>query len=63
LGGVSLAGGIGNMSGTFLGVLIIGVLNNGLIQLDIPSYWQSVAQGLVLLTAVGMDQFSRKSGV
>lgn len=61
LGGVSLAGGIGTMTGTFLGVLIIGVLKNGMLQLDIPIYWQMVAQGLVLLTAVGIDQFRRGS--
>lgn len=59
LGGASIAGGIGNVGGTLLGVLIIGVLNNGLVQLNVPTYWQMVAKGLVLLVAVAVDQLRR----
>jgi len=56
LGGASLAGGRGGIVGTTLAVLIIGVLQNGLIQLGVPSYWIDVAQGVLLLAAVGFDQ-------
>jgi ribose transport system permease protein len=57
LGGASLAGGRGSIVGTTLAVLIVGVLGNGLIQLQVPSFWIEVAGGLLLLVAVGFDQF------
>jgi ribose transport system permease protein len=56
LGGTSLAGGKGTLFGTLLGVLILGTLNNGMVLLSISSYYQQVAQGFVLLLAVGLDQ-------
>ena len=56
LGGASLAGGRGTILGTVLGVMILGVLNNGLTLMNIDSFWQQVAQGLLLLGAVGFDQ-------
>jgi ribose transport system permease protein len=55
LGGVSLSGGIGRIEGTLLGVLILGSLTNGLIMLNVPSYWHTIAQGGVLLMAVLID--------
>ncbi|MFC5401208.1 ABC transporter permease [Cohnella soli] len=57
LGGCSLVGGKGTMVGTFLGVLILGTVNNGLTIMNVSSYWQDVARGTVLLIAVGADQF------
>ena len=56
LGGASLAGGRGTMLGTLLAVLILGVLNNGLILLKVPSFWQDVTRGLLLFFAVAFDQ-------
>ncbi len=56
LGGASLAGGRGTITGTVLGVFILGVLNNGLTLMNIDSFWQQVAQGVLLLIAVGFDQ-------
>lgn len=56
LGGASLAGGRGTIVGTILGVLILGVLNNGLVLMNINSFWQDVARGVLLLAAVGFDQ-------
>lgn len=56
LGGTSLAGGRGSVWGTLLAVLILGTLNNGLVLMNISSFWQSVTQGIVLLLAVGLDQ-------
>lgn len=56
LGGASLAGGRGTILGTVLGVLILGTLNNGLTLMNIDSFWQDVARGVLLLAAVGFDQ-------
>ena len=57
LGGTSLAGGKGTILGTLIGVLILGTLNNGMVLLSVSAYYQQIAQGLVLLLAVGLDQF------
>ena len=56
LGGTSLAGGKGTIWGTLLGVLILGTLNDGMVLLSVSAYFQQIAQGLVLLLAVGLDQ-------
>ena len=56
LGGASLAGGRGTILGTILGLLIIGVLNNGLILLNVDPFYQEVAQGTLLIAAVSFDQ-------
>jgi ribose transport system permease protein len=56
LGGASLAGGRGTILGTVLGVMILGVMNNGMTLMNIDSFWQQVAQGCLLLFAVGFDQ-------
>lgn len=56
LGGASLAGGRGTVLGTALGFLIIGVLNNGLILLNVDPFWQEVARGALLIAAVSFDQ-------
>jgi ribose transport system permease protein len=56
LGGASLSGGRGTILGTILGLLIIGVLNNGLILLNVDPFYQEVAQGMLLIAAVSFDQ-------
>lgn len=56
LGGTSLAGGQGNLLGTFLGVLILSALLNGMKLQSTSTELQNIAQGLVLLLAVGIDQ-------
>lgn len=59
LGGVSFAGGVGNMWGTFLGVILIQAFNTGLIMVNVPTFWQYVARGALLLFALTSD-FIRK---
>lgn len=56
LGGTSMNGGRGRIWGTFVGVLIIAVLNNGLNILGVSSYWQDVVKGIVILCAVLSDR-------
>jgi ribose transport system permease protein len=55
LGGTSLMGGRGRISGTLIGALIIGVLNNALNLMDVSSYYQMIAKGAVILLAVAVD--------
>jgi ribose transport system permease protein len=57
LGGTSLKGGEGGLAGTVAGVLVIGVLQNGVDLLGLNSYWQGVVTGLVLVAAVSLDRF------
>ena len=60
IGGTSLSGGKGSVSGTVLGALIIGVLNSGLIILRVPPFWQKVIKGFVILLAVAIDKLSAR---
>jgi ribose/xylose/arabinose/galactoside ABC-type transport system permease subunit len=60
LGGIAISGGVGNLFGALIGVAIIGVLGNGLIMAGIPSYWQWVANGFVLILAVYLDTRRRR---
>lgn len=60
IGGTSLSGGRGTILGTVLGALIIGVLNNGLVLLDVSPFWQQVVKGMVILLAVIIDKSSKK---
>ncbi len=62
LGGTSLAGGKGALGGTLLGVLILRVLGNGLVLMNVSSFYQQVASGVVLLLAVGFDQLRLRVG-
>jgi len=60
IGGTSLSGGRGSIWGTVLGAMIIGVLNNGLVLLDVSPFWQQVIKGLVILMAVIIDKSNQK---
>ncbi|MCK4925519.1 MAG: ABC transporter permease [Spirochaetes bacterium] len=55
LGGISIAGGEGVIFGSLIGVAIIGVLQSGLIMINMPSYYQWIANGIVLIIAVYVD--------
>lgn len=56
IGGTSLNGGRGSLWGTFIGALMIGVINNGMNLLDISSYFQLVVKGLIIIGAVLLDR-------
>lgn len=60
LGGASLSGGRGTILGTVLGLVLIGVLNNGLVLLNVNSFWQDVARGTLLILAVSFDQLRQR---
>jgi ribose transport system permease protein len=58
LGGTGLAGGTGTVLGAVLGVLVLSTLDNGLLLVGVPSFWQEVATGLLLMIAVLLQDFS-----
>lgn len=59
IGGTSMTGGRGKISGTLLGILIIAVLSNGMNILGISSYYQDVVKGIVILLAVLVDRLQK----
>jgi ribose/xylose/arabinose/galactoside ABC-type transport system permease subunit len=59
LGGVSFMGGEGTILGLMTGVMIIGVLNNGMQLFGLPDYYQNLVKGVVLLAAVGFDTYQK----
>ncbi len=61
IGGTSLSGGKGTILGTVQGALIIGVLNNGLVLLDVSPFWQQVVKGVVILLAVVIEKFNTRN--
>jgi L-arabinose transport system permease protein len=63
LGGVSLTGGVGTIVGTIVGVLIMGTVQNAMNLLNIPTFYQYVARGIILLLAVLFDQFRQRKMV
>lgn len=60
LGGVSLTGGIGSMGFVIAGVLIMGIVQNAMNLLNVPTFYQYVARGLILLAAVLFDRWKRR---
>ena len=60
IGGTSLSGGKGTIMGTVQGALIIGVLNNGLVLLNVSPFWQQVVKGFVILLAVVIEKFNER---
>lgn len=59
LGGTSLAGGRGRITGTLVGALILGVLSNGLVLMNVPFFYQQVIKGLVIVFAIALDSLRR----
>lgn len=59
IGGASLTGGEGSIIGTFLGVILLAIINNGFVLLNASVYWQGVVNGLILVIAVAVDAIRR----
>jgi ribose transport system permease protein len=59
IGGASLFGGVGNPLGSLIGALTLGGLQNGLTLMNVPSFWQYVASGVVVILAVYADRLAR----
>jgi fructose transport system permease protein len=62
IGGTSLFGGRGSIVGTLIGALIVGVFRNGLALAGVDVLWQEFTVGLLIITAVAVDQWIRKVG-
>jgi ribose transport system permease protein len=56
IGGTSLNGGRGSIFGTVIGCLVIGVLNNGLVLMEVSPFWQQILKGVIILAAVAADK-------
>jgi D-xylose transport system permease protein len=63
IGGTSLTGGRGRVFGALVGALLMGSLNNGMSLMNVPTFYQETARGVVLLLAVAADQLRRRRGV
>ncbi len=61
IGGTSLKGGTGTIMGSFIGALTIATLNNGMDLLDVPSFYQMVFKGIIIVSAVAMDKGQRNT--
>lgn len=60
IGGTSMSGGVGTVGGTFIGILIIGVITNGLNLMGINSFWQDVFKGIIIMAAVVFDVLRKR---
>jgi ribose transport system permease protein len=63
IGGVSLFGGVGTVVGTFLGLLLMQVIRTGLVTTGVNTHWQTVAVGVIMILAVGLDLWRRKAKI
>ena len=61
LGGISLTGGVGTLAGAFIGILILTVLSNGLVLLNVSSFYHDIARGIVIILAVYLDTRRKQS--
>lgn len=55
LGGISMSGGVGRVSGTVIGAMVIGIISNGLNLMAVSSFWQLVIKGIIILVAILID--------
>lgn len=60
IGGTSLAGGVGRITGTVIGVLILGVMTSGFTFIRIDAYYQEMVKGAIIVAAVVADQYRNK---
>lgn len=62
IGGTEFSGGVASILGTFLGVLLLGVIENGLVLTKVPTYWQELATGIIIILAVASGIFQSLKG-
>lgn len=60
IGGTSLAGGVGSVAGAVMGAFIMASLDNGMSMMDVPTFWQYIVKGAILLLAVWMDSATKR---
>ncbi|MDC7244672.1 MAG: ABC transporter permease [Sphaerochaetaceae bacterium] len=60
LGGASTLGGYGSVLGTLIGVSIFSVINNGMILMRIPTFWQKIAVGLIIISSISVDMIQKQ---
>ena len=63
IGGTEFSGGVASVLGTLLGVLLLGIIDNGLVLTKVPAYWQELATGIIIILAVGSSVFKAKNPV
>ena len=63
IGGTEFSGGVASILGTLLGVLLLGVIDNGLVLTKVPAYWQELATGVIIILAVASSVFRSMGGI
>jgi ribose transport system permease protein len=63
LGGVAMSGGVGTFSGALIGLFIMQSFNNGLMMMNVPSFWQTVSRGLLLIAALSFDYIRNRKRI
>ncbi len=61
IGGTSMAGGLGSILGTFMGIFLLKVVNSALVMMNVSVYWQNFVQGAILVLAVTLDYVSHRN--
>jgi ribose transport system permease protein len=61
IGGTALSGGAGTILGTFIGIALLGTIDNGLNLLGVSSFWQDVVRGAIVVVALVLDRLRRTS--
>jgi ribose/xylose/arabinose/galactoside ABC-type transport system permease subunit len=60
IGGTSLAGGVGRITGTVIGTIILGVVMSGFTFLKVGAYYQEIVKGMIIVAAVVVDQYRQR---
>ena len=60
LGGASVLGGYGSVFGTLIGVSLFSVINNGMILARIPTFWQKIVVGLIIISSISADMIQKQ---
>jgi len=60
IGGTSLTGGVGRITGTVIGTIILGVMTSGFTFLRVDAYYQEIVKGLIIVAAVVIDVYRQK---